>query len=228
MKKIISMVLIGALLVSGCASMSQTGKGSLIGAGAGAAVGAGLGAIFGKDGKSAAIGAAIGTAVGTAAGAVIGKKMDQKAEELAKLEGASVETITDANGLEAIKVTFESGILFPFNGVNLSDQSKTTLAQFANEMKDLPETNITIWGHTDNIGTAQVNERISQQRADAVKTFLNQNGIATTRMDAVGQSFNMPVADNATDEGRAQNRRVEIYVSANEKMIQQAEAGQLQ
>ncbi|MBO7117987.1 MAG: OmpA family protein [Bacteroidales bacterium] len=230
MKKIISMILVGAILfsVSGCASMNQTGKGSLIGAGAGAAVGAGLGAIFGKDGKSAAIGAAIGTAVGTAAGAVIGKKMDQKAEELAKLEGASVETITDANGLEAIKVTFESGILFPFNGVNLSDQSKATLAQFANEMRDLPETNITIWGHTDNIGTAAVNQRISGQRADAVKTFLNQNGIANTRLDAVGKSFDMPVADNATEEGRAQNRRVEIYVSANENMIRQAEAGQLQ
>ena len=77
-------------------------------------------------------------------------------------------------------------------------------------------------------GTAAVNERISLQRADAVKAFLNQNGIANTRMDTAGQSFNMPVADNATDEGRAQNRRVEIYVSANENMIQQAEAGQLQ
>ena len=132
------------------------------------------------------------------------------------------------NGLEAIKVTFESGILFPFNGINLSDQSKATLAQFANEMKDLPETNITIWGHTDNIGTAAVNQRISGQRADAVKTFLNQNGIANTRLDAVGKSFDMPVADNATEAGRAQNRRVEIYVSANENMIKQAEAGQLQ
>ena len=182
--------------------MNQTGKGSLIGAGAGAAVGAGLGAIFGKDGKSAAIGAAIGTAVGTAAGAVIGKKMDQKAEELAKLEGASVETIIDANGLEAIKVTFESGILFPFNGVNLSDQSKAT--------------------------PAAVNQRISGQRADAVSAFLQQNGIAKTRLDAVGKSFDLPVADNATEEGRAQNRRVEIYVSANENMIKQAEAGLLQ
>ena len=208
--------------------MNQTAKGSLVGAGAGAAVGAGLGAIFGKDGKSAAIGAAIGTAVGTAAGAIIGKKMDQKAEELAQLEGASVETVQDANGLEAIKVTFENGILFPFNGVNLSDQSKATLSKFASEMKDLPETNITIWGHTDNIGTAAVNERISLQRADAVKAFLNQNGIANTRMDSAGQSFNMPVADNATEEGRAQNRRVEIYISANETMIQQAEAGTLQ
>ena len=208
--------------------MNQTAKGSLVGAGAGATVGAGLGAIFGKDGKSAAIGAAIGTAVGTAAGAIIGKKMDQKAEELAQLEGASVETVQDANGLEAIKVTFENGILFPFNGVNLSDQSKATLSKFASEMKDLPETNITIWGHTDNIGTAAVNERISLQRADAVKAFLNQNGIANTRMDSAGQSFNMPVADNATEEGRAQNRRVEIYISANETMIQQAEAGTLQ
>ncbi len=207
--------------------MSKITEGTLIGSGAGAALGAGIGALISKDGKGAAIGAAIGTAVGAGAGAAIGKKMEQKAEELAALQNAAVETITDANGLEAIKVTFESGILFPTNGTTLSADSKKSLADFAAKMADLQDTDITIYGHTDNTGTAQVNERISKQRADAVATYLKSLGIAESRLTSEGHSFNMPVADNATAEGRAQNRRVEVYISANEAMIKAAAEGTL-
>lgn len=208
--------------------MNKTGQGSLLGGGAGAVVGAAAGALISKDGKGAAIGAAIGTAIGAGAGAAIGHKMDKKAEELAALENANVETITDVNGLEAIKVTFDSGILFPTNGTALSDASKQALKDFADKMKDLPETDITIYGHTDNTGTEAVNERISNQRAAAVETHLAANGIAKERIHAEGKSFTMPVADNATVEGRAQNRRVEVYVTANETMIKQAEEGKLE
>ena len=112
MKKVILSFMCAAIVFSGCSNMTKTGKGTLIGSGAGAAIGAGLGAIIGKDGKGAAIGAAIGTAVGAGAGAVIGKKMDKKAEELKALENAQIETVEDANGLEAIKVTFNSGNSF--------------------------------------------------------------------------------------------------------------------
>lgn len=206
--------------------MSKLTEGSLLGGAAGAAIGAGVGALIG-DGRGAAIGAAIGTAVGAGTGAVIGKKMDQKAEELAALQNATVETITDANGLQAIKVTFESGILFPTNGTALSDVAKTQLTQFASKMADLPDTDITIYGHTDNTGTAAVNERISAQRAESVSKHLQSNGIAAKRITAEGKSFNMPVADNSTAEGRAQNRRVEVYITANEAMIAAAEAGTL-
>lgn len=204
--------------------MNQTGKGSLIGGGSGAVLGAVAGALIGNDAKSAAIGAAIGTAIGGGAGALIGNRMDKKAEELAALQGAQVETVTDINGLEAIKVTFESGILFPTNGTALNNNSKKALAEFASQMKDLPETDITIYGHTDNTGSEAVNERISNQRAAAVQTYLAQNGIDNQRIKAEGKSFTMPVADNATAEGRAQNRRVEIYITANENMIKEAEA----
>ncbi|MCQ2148292.1 MAG: OmpA family protein, partial [Bacteroidales bacterium] len=210
----------------GCGPMSKTGQGTLIGSGAGAAIGAGIGALIG-NGKGAAIGAAIGTAVGAGTGAVIGKKMDKKAEELAALQNATVETIKDANGLDAIKVTFESGILFPTNGTTLSADSKKALADFAAKMSDLVDTDITIWGHTDNTGTAAVNERISKQRAEAVSTYLGSCGIAKSRMTAEGKSFNLPVADNATAEGRAQNRRVEVYITANEDMIKAAAEGTL-
>ena len=229
MKKYICIFLASLTLLSGCGTMSKTAEGTLVGSGAGAIVGATVGTIIGKDAKGAAIGAAIGTAIGAGTGAIIGHKMDQKAEELAKaLEEAEVETVEDVNGLEAIKVTFESGILFPLNGITLNDASKEALKKFAGEMKDLPETDLTIFGHTDNTGTAAVNERISAQRADAVASFLQSNGIDVSRITTEGKSFNEPIADNATAEGRAQNRRVEIFISANEKMIQQAEAGELE
>lgn len=223
MKKILSIALCGLLVFTSCSSMSNLAKGALIGTGAGAAVGAGVGALIGGE-KGAAIGAAIGTAVGAGAGSIIGDVMDRKAEELKELENANVETITDANGLTAIKVTFDSGILFDFNKSNLSADAQANLKKFAEEMKDLEDTNITIWGHTDNVGTEAANQSVSQKRADAVSKNLQTNGIAKNRITAEGKSFTMPVADNETEAGRAQNRRVEVYISANEKMIADAEA----
>ena len=162
MKKIIIVLMVALLIVPGCGNMNQTTSGGLIGGGAGAAVGAGLGALLGK-GKGAAIGAAIGSAVGAGAGVLIGRKMDKKAEQLEKeLENAKVETVTDVNGLEAIKITFESGLLFKTGKSDLSAASKNDLAKFATSMKDMADTDITIYGHTDNTGTAAVNERPSE------------------------------------------------------------------
>ena len=227
MKKFICMAMVALVLLPGCGTLSQTAKGTAIGSGSGAALGAIIGSIISKDAKGAAIGAAIGTAVGAGTGALIGNKMDKKAEELAALENAQVETITDKNGLAGIKVTFNSGILFPLNGIQLSDASRKELKEFAQKMSDLQDTDITIYGHTDNAGTAEVNERISRQRAEAVQSYLQSCGIASGRLSSQGLSYTDPVADNATAEGRAQNRRVEIYISANENMIKAAENGTL-
>lgn len=226
MKKLVSIFLCVSMVVltPGCATMSKLAEGSLVGGGAGAAAGAAIGAVAGKDGKSAAIGAAIGTAVGAGIGAIIGKKMDNKAEQLAQIEAAQVETVTDANGLEAIKVTFDSGILFATNKATLNAESKASLKDFAAKMADLVDTDITIYGHTDNTGTAAVNEKLSLQRAQAVESYLKSCGIADSRMVAEGKSFTMPVASNETAEGRAQNRRVEIFISANQAMIDAAAA----
>ena len=223
MKKIILLSMIALVLLPGCSTWSNTAKGTGIGSGAGAVVGAAIGAIIGKDAKGAAIGAAIGTAVGAGTGAIIGNKMDKKAAELAALENAEIEKITDVNGLEAIKVTFNSGILFDTNKAALSKASKAELKDFATKMSDFKDTDITIYGHTDNTGTAEVNERLSQQRAESVQKYLKECGIAPERMVAQGMSFTMPIADNETVEGRAANRRVEIYISANEAMIKAAE-----
>lgn len=226
MKKFFSIVMC-ALAVVSCGTLTNTAGGALIGGGSGAAIGAAAGALIGKDGKSAAIGTAIGTIVGAGVGTIIGQKMDKKAEELAALEGAQVDIVEDANGLNAIKVTFDSGILFATNSSALSTASKAALKDFAVKMADMPETDITIYGHTDNTGSDAVNEKLSNQRANSVATYLQNCGIAKTRITSEGKSYSMPVASNETAEGRAQNRRVEVYISANQNMIQQAQNGTL-
>ncbi|MDO5569884.1 MAG: OmpA family protein [Bacteroidales bacterium] len=217
----------GSLLMSSCGTLNNTEKGMMIGGSSGAAAGAGLGALIGKDGKGAAIGAAIGAVVGTGAGALIGKKMDKKKAELESIQGATVETVTDANNLQAVKVTFESGILFATNSSTLSAQSKKALSDFAAKMKDMPDTDLTIQGHTDNTGSRAINESLSQKRAEAVGKYLRALSIAGSRISEEGLAYDVPVADNSTAEGRAQNRRVEIYITANETMIKKAEAGNL-
>lgn len=219
-------IILSGCLFSGCASMNNTGKGAMIGAGGGAALGAGIGALAGK-GKGAAIGAAVGAAVGSGTGALIGRRMDKQRKELEAIEGARVEPIKDVNNLEAIKVTFDNGILFATNKSELSSASRNALTKFATSLKNSPDTDVTIYGHTDNTGTRAVNERISKERADAVANFLVGQGISRSRLTTEGLAFDQPVADNSTAEGRAQNRRVEVYITANADMIKKAEAGEL-
>lgn len=217
------------LLSTGCSSMTNTGKGAAIGGGGGAALGAGLGALIG-GGKGAAIGTAIGAAVGAGAGVLIGKKMDkQQAELQAELaKQAEVEKVTDSNGLQAIKVTFNGGILFPTNGTTLSTGAKTDLSKFAASLINNPQTNVQIYGYTDDTGTLAVNERVATGRADAVRNYLLNSGVAATRLSAEGLPMQDYIASNATAEGRAQNRRVEIYITADQAMIEAANNGTLQ
>lgn len=219
-------ILLSECIFSGCASWSNTGKGAAIGGGGGAALGAGIGALIGK-GKGAAIGAAVGAAVGSGTGALIGRRMDKQKKELEAIEGAKVETVKDVNNLQAIKVTFDNGILFATNKSELSAGSRDALTKFANSLKNSPDTDITIYGHTDNTGTRAVNEQISKERAEAVANFLVGQGISRSRITTEGLAFDQPVADNNTAEGRAQNRRVEVYITANSDMIKKAETGVL-
>lgn len=226
-KTLCAAILAAGMLLTGCNSMTNTGKGALIGGGGGGALGAGIGALIG-GGKGAAIGSGIGAAVGAGAGALIGNRMDKQAAKLKEqLANADVETVKDANDLTAIKVTFPGGILFPTNGTTLSATAQTELAQFAASLKENPNTNVQIYGFTDNTGTMAVNQRVSTGRADSVLSYLAQCGITPTRLSAQGVPMADYVATNDTPAGRAQNRRVEIYVSADQEMIKQAEAGTL-
>ena len=221
-------LLLSALMILGISScnMNNTDKGGLIGGGGGAAIGAGIGALIGK-GKGAAIGAAIGAVAGGTAGALIGRKMDKQAKELAQINGAQVDTVTDVNNLTAIKVTFDSVILFDFNKSNLSASAKNSLSQFAASLQNNPQTDVQIYGHTDNVGTRAANEKVSTQRAEEVRKYLVNSGVSNSRLTSQGLAYDYPVASNDTEAGRAQNRRVEIYISANDAMIKAAEAGTL-
>ncbi len=209
---------------TGC-GMNKTGKGALIGGGGGAGLGAGIGALIG-GGKGAGIGAAIGAAVGAGAGALIGNKMDKQQKELEKelAQQAKVEQVTDSNGLRAIKVTFEGGILFPTGKYTLNDQAQADLTKFAVSLINNPDTDVDITGYTDNTGSYAVNEKLSDQRANAVRNYLIKCGVAPDRLVAKGIPMADYIASNDTPEGRALNRRVEIHITANEQMIKQAEA----
>ena len=222
LNKTIPLLLCGVLLLGSCSSTKNATKGGVLGGAGGALLGAGVGALIGQE-KGAAVGAAVGGAVGAGAGIVIGKKMDKQKAELEKIEGAKVETVTDTNNLQAIKVTFDSGILFATGKSDLNATSKSALTEFATSLKETPETDVTIYGHTDNTGSREINEKLSNSRAASVAEFLNSNGISPDRMTTDGKAFDEPIADNSTVEGRALNRRVEIYITANEQMIEQAE-----
>ena len=134
-----------------------------------------------------------------------------------------IEEEADCNGLQAIKVTFDSGILFATGKSDLSKDAKSSLDSFAAKMSDLTDTTISVFGHTDNTGSLEANQRVSKQRADAVSTYLQGKGIAASRITATGMDFSDPVASNDTEAGRKLNRRVEVYISANQAMIDAAE-----
>ncbi len=224
------------VILSGC-GMSNTAKGGLIGSGSGAVVGGILGQIIGKNTKGTAIGAAVGAAVGAGAGVLIGRHMDKVKAQAEAVQNAKVEEVTDANGLSAVKVSFDSGILFPTSSSTLQASAKTSLTQFAQVLKSNSDADIAIKGFTDNAGwknstaeqSAEKNQVLSLQRAQSVQSYLLGQGVTPTQIKTVeGYGEANPVADNATAAGKAQNRRVEVYLYASEEMIKAANEGTLQ
>jgi|APHM01.1.fsa_nt_gi Outer membrane protein and related peptidoglycan-associated (lipo)proteins len=203
------------LLVGGCSSLSNTEKGAVIGAGAGAAGGAAVG----KAAGGTAEGAILGAVIGGTAGAIIGNRMDTKAEELdEELANAEVERVG-----EGIKVTFDSGILFDFDSARLRDEARQNLREFAASMKDFEDTRILVVGHTDSKGPSDYNMDLSDRRAGSAEELLVSEGLAAGRIQAVGRGETEPVASNETEEGRQQNRRVEVAIYANEELRERAE-----
>lgn len=225
--KVFALSMCAALLLSSCGSWKNTGWGTSIGTVAGTAIGLGIGYWADRNGDSNTgkiIGASVGAAVGATTGALIGRKMDKAAEAAKQVEGAQVELV-DVNGLPAVKVTFESGILFGFNSSELSDEAKVALTEFAEVLKSTPDADVAILGHTDNVGTEKANQSVSEKRAKAVAKYLTEQEVAETQIkDVLGMSFNQPVASNDTEEGKAQNRRVEVFIYASQAMIDAANA----
>ena len=225
--KFMALFMSGALMLGSC-GMSNTAKGGLIGGGSGAAIGAAVGLLVsGKSDKAkgAAIGAAIGTTVGTTTGVLIGKKMDKAKAEAEAIKAAQVESVQDANGLQAVKVTFDSGILFDLNSSTLKAAARTSLTEFSTILKNNTDMDVAIFGHTDKTGTLEVNQRVSKQRAESVQTFLKGQGVADDQMVTVEGKDYQEYDDT---KSAAENRRVEIYLYASKEMIEAANNGTLQ
>lgn len=215
-------------------SMNKTGQGATAGGTLGAAVGTGVGALIG-GGKGTWIGALVGSAIGAGTGALVGNSMDRQQKALqeqldamaAKEKSDSaliVQKVKDSNDLTALKLVMGNSVLFNTNSYTLSPAADATLSHIAYNLQQYPETDITVVGYTDNTGTQAINDRLSLERAQSVVNYLESQGIAPSRLKAIGDGWNDPIASNATPAGRAQNRRVEIYITASKQMIQQAES----
>lgn len=213
-KMTITKILLVAIIFSSCKSMNKTQKGAAIGTGGGAVVGG----VIGRASGNTALGAIIGAAVGGVTGAVIGRQMDKQAKDIENnVPGAKVERVG-----EGIVVDFNEKILFGYDKSDLTNSAETNLDKLINVLKEYPETNIEVQGHTDNKGSDNYNHRLSERRATAVAAFLKNHGISSSRLTTKGYGENAPVADNSTNEGRAQNRRVTFLISANQKMVDDA------
>jgi outer membrane protein OmpA-like peptidoglycan-associated protein len=210
-------MLIGCLLLSlgGCASMTKSQKGAVIGGTAGAVIGG----VIGKQSDHTAEGAILGAVIGGIAGGIIGNYMDKQAAEMERdLEGAKIERIG-----EGIKVTFESGILFDVDSAALRPEAQENLKKLATILQKYEDTDILIEGHTDSTGPEEYNQFLSERRANSVSNYLMGLGVTKIRLTTVGYGEMQPVDTNETLEGRQANRRVEVAIWANEKLKEAAQ-----
>ena len=197
----------------GC-NATKSQKGAAIGGTAGA-VG---GAIIGKAAGNKTLGTILGAVIGGSAGAIIGRNMDKQAEEIKNdIPGAKVERVE-----EGIKVEFNEKILFAFSSSDLGDAAKTNLNNLVGVLNKYPNTNIEVQGHTDPRGSDEYNMGLSERRASAVADYLKAQGIVASRITTKGYGESAPAYTNDTDEGMAQNRRVEFLITANDQMKEDA------
>lgn len=225
-----------ALVLSSCGGMSNTGKGALIGTAAGGAAGTGIGALIGhltgNTKMGTIIGAAAGTAVGATAGTLIGRKMDKAAAAAKALEAAEVEKTKDKNGLDAVKVTFDNGILFAVGKSTLNASAQSSLKKFATDVLNVyTDCDVNICGFASSDGSDATNLTLSQSRADAVTNYLTKAcGVSANQIKAstgYGENPDYLIYDANGKEDMKASRRVEVYLYASEAMIAAAEAGTL-
>ncbi|MCL5127410.1 MULTISPECIES: OmpA family protein [unclassified Algibacter] len=227
----IGLILLALVLtanVTSCKSVQNANnkqKGGAIGAAGGALLGAIIGNNVGKGGNGE-LGAVIGGVLGGGAGVLIGNKMDKQAQQIEnEIPGATVERVD--NG---IVVTFDenSGVYFKTAKYDVNTTSQETLNKLIAVFKEYPETNILVVGHTDSVGSEDSNMTLSKNRANAVTNYFLSKGLSSGRFTTNWYGEEQPTNDNTTAEGRAKNRRVNIAILPNEKMIEDAktEAGQ--
>ncbi|MDP2247734.1 MAG: OmpA family protein [Nitrosomonadales bacterium] len=199
-----------ALALGGCA-MTETQKGTATGAGVGAVVGAVVGGVADK-GKGAAIGAGVGAVGGAIAGNVWSRKMQaQKAEMEQATAGTGVGVSQTSDN--RLKLDIPSDVSFDTGRADIKPNFRPILDKLATGLVDNPTTVITIIGHTDSSGSDAINNPLSVNRAASARDYLTARGVASNRISIEGRGSREPVASNDTTSGRAQNRRVEIYVA---------------
>ncbi|NKI25869.1 OmpA family protein [Arenibacter sp. 6A1] len=225
MKKLIVCSLSAIIILasfSSCTAVKNTNKkqrGAAVGAAGGAVIGGVIGNNVGNK-KNTALGAIIGAVVGGVAGGYIGDRMDRQAERIEEeIPGAEVTRVG-----EGINVTFneDAGVYFDTNKATVKGTSATTLDRLIGILKEYPDTNILVEGHTDSAGAEEYNYNLSRQRAQSVTDYLVSKGISSGRLTTNWYGETQPKADNATAEGKAKNRRVELVIVANEKLKQEA------
>lgn len=221
-KYVLSLAVIAGLGLGSCESVKNTNntqRGVAIGAASGAVIGGVLGNNVGKGGNTA-LGAIIGGVVGGAAGGLIGNRMDKQAQKIDEaLPGAEVERVG-----EGIKLTLgENSVRFDLNKSTLTSAAKANLDRLVPVFNEYPDTDIVIYGYTDSSGADDYNLKLSEQRAATVKGYLSGKGLKASRFNTVGRGEADPIADNSTKDGMSQNRRVEFAITANEKMVQDAQ-----
>ena len=209
-RRLVAISVFGATIIGlgGCAALNNNkAKGGAIGA----ATGAGIGAVIGNNTGSTARGAIIGAIVGGATGVIIGNQMDQQAKELKlNIPGATVERVG-----EGINITFASGLLYDTGSDVIKPGAATNLHNLAASITKWPNTELLIVGHTDSRGSSDMNQSLSQRRADAASQFLQNQNINGNRMRTSGRGELEPVASNDTEAGRTLNRRIEIAIYSN-------------
>nr|WP_299245142.1 OmpA family protein [uncultured Halomonas sp.] len=209
----LALPLAAAIAVTGCTTTNpQSGETqrakATTGAGIGAAVGAVAGALSGDGSSSRRDRALIGAAAGAAAGGGIGYYMDRQEAQLRdRLQGTGIDVDRQGNN---IVLNMPNSVTFGFDSSELTSSARQALNDASSVMREYPETRITVAGHTDSSGAEDYNQRLSQRRAQAVGSYLTQGGVASQRLNIVGYGENQPIASNANEQGRAQNRRVEI------------------
>ncbi|MBX3620131.1 MAG: OmpA family protein [Rhizobacter sp.] len=197
-----------SLMLAGCENMSATQKGTAIGAGAGA----GVGAVIGKaTGGKAGTGAVVGGAIGAVVGNIWSKKQEERKRQMEQAtQGTGIEVARTADN--QLKLNVPNDVSFDVNSANIKPELRSVLDTFANSLRDDPNAQLSIIGHTDSTGSDAINNPLSLERARSVRDYLAARGVSASRIETAGRGEREPIADNSTEAGRARNRRVEMYL----------------
>ena len=207
----ITLALVCAVLVSSCANLSETQRGTGIGAGAGGVTGAVIGGVAG-GGRGAAVGAGIGAGIGALGGYIWSTRMqEQKRAMEDATRGTGVTVVQTPNN--ELKLEIPSDISFDTGSAVIKPAMRPVLDRFAQTLNANPVTQVRILGHTDSTGSDTLNNPLSVNRAASTRDYLAGRGVDASRVAIDGRGEREPVADNNTDAGRAKNRRVEVLVT---------------